>query len=68
MVGRVIGRRRILAGAGMAALAAPGSIRAQGEATVPSTIGLERAINPFMRARSAEELARLRAGKDNYRG
>ncbi|WP_043364246.1 ABC transporter substrate-binding protein [Belnapia sp. F-4-1] len=32
MVGRVIGRRRILAGAGMAALAAPGSIRAQGEA------------------------------------
>ncbi|MBL6080570.1 ABC transporter substrate-binding protein [Belnapia sp. T18] len=32
MVGRVIGRRQILAGAGMAALAAPGITRAQGEA------------------------------------
>jgi hydroxyacylglutathione hydrolase len=41
--------------------------RAAGEATVPTTIGLERATNPFMRAASAEELARLRAAKDNFR-
>lgn len=44
------------------------ALRAQGEATVPTTIGLERATNPFMRAASAEDLARLRAGKDNFRG
>ena len=42
--------------------------RAVGEATVPTTIALERATNPFMRAGSAEELGRLRAGKDSFRG
>lgn len=42
--------------------------RAQGEPTVPTTIGLERATNPFMRAGSAEELARRRAAKDVFRG
>jgi hydroxyacylglutathione hydrolase len=42
--------------------------RAQGEATVPTTIGLERATNPFMRAGSVEELARRRAAKDVFRG
>jgi hydroxyacylglutathione hydrolase len=42
--------------------------RAAGEATVPTTIALERATNPFMRARSAEELARRRAWKDSFRG
>lgn len=42
--------------------------RARGEATVPTTIGLERATNPFLRAGSAEELARLRAEKDAFRG
>jgi hypothetical protein len=31
--------------------------RAFGEATVPTTIALERATNPFMRAESAQELA-----------
>lgn len=41
--------------------------RAAGEATVPTTIGLERATNPFMRASSAEELARRRAAKDAFR-
>jgi len=41
--------------------------RAAGEATVPTTIALERATNPFMRVSSAEELARRRAAKDNFR-
>jgi hydroxyacylglutathione hydrolase len=42
--------------------------RAEGEATVPTTIALERATNPFMRAASAEELAQRRAWKDSFRG
>ena len=42
--------------------------RARGEATVPTTIGEERATNPFMRARSAEDLATRRAEKDAFRG
>ena len=42
--------------------------RAAGEATVPTTIALELATNPFMRARSAEELAERRAWKDSFRG
>lgn len=42
--------------------------RARGEATVPTTIGLERETNPFMRAGSVEELARRRAAKDVFRG
>jgi hydroxyacylglutathione hydrolase len=41
-------------------------MRARGEATIPTTIGEERATNPFMRARSAGELARLRAAKDAF--
>jgi hydroxyacylglutathione hydrolase len=42
--------------------------RARGEATVPTTIALERATNPFMRAGSADELGRRRAEKDAFRG
>jgi hydroxyacylglutathione hydrolase len=42
--------------------------RAAGEATVPTTIALERATNPFMRASSAQALAELRRAKDNFRG
>jgi len=42
--------------------------RARGEATIPTTIALERATNPFMRASSAGELGRLRAEKDVFRG
>jgi len=42
--------------------------RARGEATVPTTIALERATNPFMRASSAEALAELRRAKDSFRG
>ncbi len=39
-------------------------MRERGEATVPTTIALERATNPFMRAKSVEELAERRAQKD----
>lgn len=38
--------------------------RERGEATIPTTIALERATNPFMRATSVEELAARRAAKD----
>jgi hydroxyacylglutathione hydrolase len=37
-----------------------------GEMTIPSTIGEERLTNPFLRARDAAELGRLRALKDNF--
>jgi hydroxyacylglutathione hydrolase len=40
--------------------------RALGEPTVPTTIGAERATNPFMLADSVEELARRRAEKDAF--
>lgn len=42
--------------------------RARGEATVPTTIGEERATNPFMRAASAGQLAKRRAEKDAFPG
>lgn len=38
--------------------------RERGEPTVPTTIALERATNPFMRAVSVDELAARRAAKD----
>ena len=44
------------------------ALRDRGEATIPTTIALELATNPFMRAGSVEELAERRAGKDNFRG
>jgi hydroxyacylglutathione hydrolase len=42
--------------------------RGVNEATVPTTIALERATNPFVRAASAEQLAALRQAKDDFRG
>jgi hydroxyacylglutathione hydrolase len=45
-------------------LATVEAMRERGEATVPTTIALERATNPFMRAGTVEELARRRAEKD----
>ncbi len=42
--------------------------RAAGEATVPTSIALERATPPFMRASSVEAFAELRRGKDDFRG
>jgi len=44
------------------------ALRARGEPTVPTTIALERATNPFMRAHSVAELARRRAEKDEFKG
>jgi hydroxyacylglutathione hydrolase len=41
-------------------------MRARGEVTLPTTIALERATNPFMRASSVEELAERRAAKDAF--
>jgi len=40
--------------------------RGRGEVTLPTTIGEERATNPFMRAANVEEFARLRAMKDSF--
>lgn len=47
-------------------MAAVRAARAAGEATVPTTIGAERATNPFLRAASADALGRLRAQKDAF--
>lgn len=43
------------------------ALRERGTPTVPTTIAAERATNPFMRAGSAEELARRRLAKDQFR-
>jgi hydroxyacylglutathione hydrolase len=42
--------------------------REAGRPTVPSTIALERTTNPFTRARSVDEFAVRRTGKDAFRG
>ncbi len=47
-----------------ARVAAVEAARARGEATVPTSIGEERATNIFMRARDVAELAERRAAKD----
>ena len=66
------GRFAMVAEPGNAAIAARmeqvEAARAAGEATVPTTIALERATNPFMRAGSAAELAARRSAKDMFRG
>jgi hydroxyacylglutathione hydrolase len=36
------------------------------EMTIPSTLADERAMNPFMRAKDAEDLGRIRELKDNF--
>jgi hydroxyacylglutathione hydrolase len=48
-------------------VAAVATARAHGEATVPTTIALERATNPFVRAHDAAALAALRQAKDTFR-
>ena len=42
------------------------AMRDRGEITLPTTVAEERATNPFVRARSVDEFARLRAMKDNF--
>jgi hydroxyacylglutathione hydrolase len=37
-----------------------------GEPTVPTTIGVERATNPFLRASDVATFATLRSQKDTY--
>ena len=48
----------------VARMDAVNAARERGEPTVPTTIALERATNPFMRATSVDELAARRAAKD----
>ena len=42
-------------------------LRASGQMTVPTTIALERATNPFIRAASVGDFAERRAAKDSFR-
>ena len=42
--------------------------RERGEPTVPTTIALEKATNPFLRAGGALRFGELRAAKDSFRG
>ena len=42
--------------------------RARGEPTVPTTIGAEKAANPFLRAGNAERFGEVRAAKDVFKG
>ena len=52
----------------VARAAAIDTLRARGEPTVPFSLAMEAATNPFVRAGSVEELARRRAAKDVFRG
>jgi hydroxyacylglutathione hydrolase len=42
--------------------------RERGEPTVPTTIALEKATNPFLRAGDAKRFGELRAAKDSFKG
>lgn len=42
------------------------AMRGRGDVTLPTTIGEERATNPFLRASTPQELARLRTAKDSF--
>jgi hydroxyacylglutathione hydrolase len=42
------------------------AMRERGEPTVPTTIGAEKAFNPFLRAADAETFAAVRAAKDVF--
>ena len=44
------------------------AMRERGEATVPTTIGVEKAFNPFLRAIDVAEFAARRAAKDVFGG
>ncbi len=44
------------------------AMRQRDEPTIPTSIALEKATNPFMRATSVEQLAERRTAKDNFRG
>lgn len=42
--------------------------RERGEPTVPTTVGLEKRLNPFLTARDAQDFAARRAAKDAFKG
>ena len=42
--------------------------RERGQPTVPTTIGVEKAFNPFLRAGDAAGFAARRAAKDSFAG
>jgi hydroxyacylglutathione hydrolase len=42
------------------------ALRAEGKPTLPVTLGEERATNPFLRAKTAEEFGALRLAKDHF--
>ncbi len=44
------------------------ALRDQGRPTVPTLLGREKALNPFLRAEDAERFAAIRAAKDDFRG
>lgn len=48
-------------------LASVEKARQAGQSTVPTTVGAERATNPFLLARDCAEFAELRRMKDNFR-
>ena len=50
----------------LAAIADAEAKRAEGNPTVPTTVGVEKRANPFVTAGSAAELGRRRALKDNF--
>ena len=43
------------------------AMRGRGEITLPTTVAAEKATNPFVRAATVEQFARLRRDKDNFR-
>ena len=51
-----------------ARLEAVAELRTQGASSLPSSLAIERATNLFLQASSAEELAKLRRHKDQWRG
>jgi len=42
------------------------TLRKQGISTVPTTVAMEKATNPFMRAETARRLGEIRAAKDSF--
>lgn len=51
-----------------AAAARAAALRAEGRPSVPTTLWEERRANPFLRAKTAAELGRLREAKNAFRG
>jgi len=40
--------------------------RAEGKPSLPTTIGLEKQINPFLQAKNLDEFTRWRLAKDKF--